>query len=124
MDCVCVPFRGWMGKTTDLSSFEQGMVVGARHTGLCQEQQRCWVFHAQQFPMCIKNGPLPKGHPANTIVGSIGVNMNQYPLEHLTPCRDHSSTNSGCSEGKREFNSILGKVFLMFAILSLCFELA
>ena len=54
-----------MGKTKDLSAFERGMVVGARHTGLCQELQRCWVFQSQQFPLCIKNFPPPKGHPAN-----------------------------------------------------------
>ena len=54
-----------MGKTKYLSAFERGMVVGARRTGLCQELQRCWVFHTQQFPVCIKNGPPPKGHPAN-----------------------------------------------------------
>ena len=34
LDCVCVPFRGWMGKTKYLSAFERGMVVGARRTGL------------------------------------------------------------------------------------------
>ena len=39
-----------MGKKKYLSAFEQGMVVGARRNGLCQELQRCWVFHAQQFP--------------------------------------------------------------------------
>ena len=64
-----------MGKTTDLSAFERDMVIGARHARLsrtatllgfsCQELQRCWVFHAQQFPVCINNGPPPKGHPAN-----------------------------------------------------------
>ena len=27
--------------------------------------QRCWIFHAQQFPVCIKNDLPPKGHPAN-----------------------------------------------------------
>ena len=54
-----------MVKTKDLSAFEQGMVVGPRRTGLCQELQRCWVFHTQQFPVCIKNDPPPKGHPAN-----------------------------------------------------------
>jgi hypothetical protein len=32
-----------MGKTKYLSPFEQGMVVGAKHIGLCQEQQCCWV---------------------------------------------------------------------------------
>ena len=41
------------------------MVVDARRTSLCQELQSCWGFHAQQFPVCIKNGPPPKGHPAN-----------------------------------------------------------
>jgi hypothetical protein len=34
---------------------------------VCQELQLFWVFHAQQFPVCIKNGPPPKGHPANLI---------------------------------------------------------
>ena len=65
MDCVAVPFSWWLGKTKYLSAFEWGMAVGARRTGLCQELQRCWDFHAQQFPVCIKNGPPPKGHPAN-----------------------------------------------------------
>ena len=54
-----------MGKTKYLSVFELGMAVGARHTSLCQELQRCWVFHSQQFPVCINNGPPPKGQPAN-----------------------------------------------------------
>ena len=54
-----------MGKSKYLSAFEQGMVVGARRTGLCQELQCCWVFHSQQFPVCIKNGPPRRGHPAN-----------------------------------------------------------
>jgi hypothetical protein len=49
----------------DLSAFERGMVVSARRTGVCQELQRCCVFHTQQCPVCIKNGPPPKGHPAN-----------------------------------------------------------
>jgi hypothetical protein len=54
-----------MGKTKYLSVFERGKVVSARQTSLCQELQRNWVFHAQMFPVCIKNGPPPKGHPAN-----------------------------------------------------------
>ena len=49
---MCVPFRGWMGNTKDLSAFERDMVVGARYTGLCVKN-------------CIKNGPPTKGHPAN-----------------------------------------------------------
>ena len=30
-----------------------------------QELQRCWVFHTQQFPLFIKNGPQHKEYPAN-----------------------------------------------------------
>ena len=55
-----------MGKTKDVSDFEQAMVVGARRTGLSVSRTASLlVFHAQQFPVCIKNGPTPKGHPAN-----------------------------------------------------------
>ena len=38
-----------MGKTKDVSAFEQRMVVGA----------------TQQFTVCIKKGHPPKGHPDN-----------------------------------------------------------
>ena len=43
-----------MDKTKDLSAVERGMVVGARHTGLCQELQRCWVFYTEQFPVRVQ----------------------------------------------------------------------
>jgi hypothetical protein len=76
-----------MGKTNDLSDFERGIVVGARRTGLDQELQHCWVFHAQQSPVCVKIGPQAKGHPANlTQLGSIGVNpveRFQYLVESI-----------------------------------------
>ena len=43
-------------------------------------------FYTQQF-VCIKNGPPLKGHPTWGSVGSIGVNMGQYPCGALsTPC--------------------------------------
>ena len=54
---VYVCHWGWMGKTK--YTFERGMVIGARKTGLCQELQRCWVFHVQQFPVYIKDGQSP-----------------------------------------------------------------
>ena len=51
-----------MGKTIDLSvGCERGVAVGSRRTGLCA----AGFFQAQQFSVCIKNGPTPKGHPAN-----------------------------------------------------------
>jgi hypothetical protein len=74
-----------MGKTKYQSAFEQGMVVGARRTGLCQELQRCWVFHTQQFPVSIKNGPLPKGHPVNLtqLWEALGSTWASIPVEQF-----------------------------------------
>ena len=73
-----------MGKTENVSAFEQGMVVGARRTGLCRELQRCWVFHAQQFPVCIKNDPPPEGRPANlTQLWEALETWVSIPVEHF-----------------------------------------
>ena len=57
--------EGEWTRPKQLSALEQRMVVGARRTGLCQELQRCCVFHAQQFLVYINIGRPPKGHPAN-----------------------------------------------------------
>ena len=74
-----------MGKTKDLSVFEWSMVVGAMCTSFCQELQRCWVFHTQQFPVCIKNGPPPKGHPANLtqLWEALKSTWASIPVEHF-----------------------------------------
>ena len=77
---VCLSEGEW-ARQKYLSAFERGMVVGVRYTGLCQELHLCRGFHTQQFPVCNKNGPPPKRHPANLTqtVGSIGVNMGHHP---------------------------------------------
>ena len=73
-----------MVKTKYLSAFERGMVVGARHTGLCQELQHCWVFHTQQFQVCINNGLPPTAHPANlTQLWEALESMGQEPCGTL-----------------------------------------
>jgi hypothetical protein len=55
-----------MGKTKYLRVFERGMVVGARRTGLSVKNcNAAGFFTLNSFPVCIKNGPQPKGHPAN-----------------------------------------------------------
>ena len=80
---VCHSEGEWVRQ--HLSAFEWGMVIGARHTGLCQEQQ-CWrVFHAQQFPVCIKNGPPPKKHPANLtqLWEALESTWASLPVEHF-----------------------------------------
>ena len=61
----CESFRGWMGKTKYLKKWKCYGNRCQAHQFECQELQCCWVFHIQQFSMCIKNGPPPKGHPAN-----------------------------------------------------------
>jgi hypothetical protein len=85
MDCVCVPFSGWLGKTKDLSAFERGMVVSARRTSLCRELHCYWVSHAQQFPVCITNGPPPKEHPANLtqLWEALESTWDSIQVEHL-----------------------------------------
>ncbi|CDQ96164.1 unnamed protein product [Oncorhynchus mykiss] len=80
------------------SLFEQGgMVVGARRTGWCQELQRCWVFHTQQFPVCIKNGPPPKRTSSQfdaTVGEALESTWASIPCgTRSTPCRVHFLTN-------------------------------
>jgi hypothetical protein len=74
-----------MGKTKYVSNFERCMVVGTRRTGLCQELQRCLAFHAQQFPVCIKNGQPGKGHPANLtqLWEALESTWARIPVEHF-----------------------------------------
>ena len=53
-----------------------------------QELQLCWVFQAQQFPLCIKNGPPPKRHPANLTqlwkaLKSTWVRIPEDSFQHL-----------------------------------------
>ena len=117
MDCVCVPFRGWMGTTTDWSAFEQGMVVGARRTGLCQKLQRCWGFHSQQFPLCIKNGLPPKR--TSSQLDNWGKHWSQHgPASlrnawHFVPCPDKLRLLRA-----KGVQLNIRKVFLMFCPLS------
>ena len=82
--CMCAIQRV-KGRTKDLSSFERVMIVGAWWTGLCQELQRCWVYHTKQFPVCIENGPPPKrtSSQLDITLGSIGVNIGQHSCGHL-----------------------------------------
>jgi hypothetical protein len=49
---VCHSEGEWARKY--LSAFEHGMVADAN-----------LGFFSQQFPVCIKNGPPPKGHPSD-----------------------------------------------------------
>ena len=101
-----------MGKTKYLSAFEQGMVVGARRTGLGQELQILQVFH-QTVPCLYQEWSTTQRTSSQfeTTVGSIGVNMRQHPCGTLsTPCREHAR-RIGVQLNIR-------KVFLMFGILS------
>jgi hypothetical protein len=52
-----------------------------RPVWVCQELQRCWVFHAQQFSVYIKNGLPPKGHPVN--LTELWEAWASIPVEHF-----------------------------------------
>jgi hypothetical protein len=82
---VCVPFRGWMGKTKYLSAFELGMVGGARRTSLSVKNWSLGGFFTLKFPVCIKNGPPPKGHPANLtqLLEALESTWASVPVEHF-----------------------------------------
>jgi hypothetical protein len=97
------------------SAFERGMVEGAR----LSRTATLLGFYTQPFPVCIKNGPPPKGHPANlTTVGSNGVNMGQHPCGTLSaPCRVQALMNLTCSEGKSGGVQLnIRKMSVMFCI--------
>ena len=83
----------------------QGLVVGARCTGLIQELQCCCFFHVQQFPVCIKNNPPPKGHPTNVTQLWEALKStwaSQYPcgtfLTHVMLCDLLSSSGKRLQE--------------------------
>jgi hypothetical protein len=90
-----------MGKTKDVS--EQSMVVDAKRTGLWQELQRCWVFHAQPFPRVYKEWTTTQrtSSQLDTTVGSIGFNMEQRPCGTLsTPYIVHAPANCAVLRAK------------------------
>jgi hypothetical protein len=88
MDCVCLPFRGGMGKTHFFNSLWTG--YGSRCQWVWQELQHCCFSHAT-------------ANQLDTTVGNIGVNMGDHPSGTLsTPF----PMNWGFSE-----------VFLMFCTL-------
>ena len=98
-----------------------GYGVGARCTGLFQELQRCCFFHAQQFPVCIKNGPPPKEHPANLTklweaLQSTWANIPVERFWHLVESLPWVIDAVLRAKGGVQLN--IRKVFLMFCKLS------
>ena len=106
-----------MGKTKNVSDFEQGMVVGAGRTGLCQERQSCCFKITLSTVSCVHQEWSTTQRISShfdTTLGSFGVNMGQHPCGMLsTPCRVHALTNCRCSGVQLNIR----KVFLMFSIL-------
>jgi hypothetical protein len=99
-----------MGKTKDLSTFEQGMVRTAMLLG----------FSPSTVSMCIKNGPPRKGHSANLtqLWEALESRWASIPGMLSTPC-------SPCPDELRLFRGQRGvqlnirKVFPMFCTLSI-----
>jgi hypothetical protein len=106
---VCVPFRGWMAKTRDLRDFEHGIVVGARHTGLCWAFPRSvvspWVSILVQYPKDFQQ----TGHNCEHGPASLW-NAFRHLVQSMPPM------NWGCSQDKSEVQLNIRKVFLMFVL--------
>ena len=86
MDCVCMPFRGWMGKTKDLSAFERGMVVGAMRTGLSMSRTATLLGFSHSTVSCVYQEWYTAQRTSSqldTTVGSIGVNIRVECFWHL-----------------------------------------
>ena len=112
MDCVFVPFRGWMGQTKYLSAFEQG--YGSRcqvHRFVSRTATLLGFSHSTVSCVYQEWSATQRiSSQLDTAVGSDRVNMGQHPCGTLlTPCRVHAPSNEICSEGKRGCNSILGR---------------
>ena len=106
----------------DLSAFEQGMEVRARHTSLCQELQQCWDFHGQQFLTCIQNGPPHKGHPAHftQLWDALEPTCARIPVKRFRYVVESMSRGIEAvlrAKGGVQLN--IRKVFQMFGILSI-----
>ena len=113
---TCVPFRWW------------DKIFKCLWTGYgsrCQVHRfvsrTAMLLGFSRFPVCIKNGPPPKRHPAN--LTQLWKALDQHGpaslWNALTPCRLHALTNWACSEGKvRGVKLNISKVFLMFWTLS------
>ena len=106
---VCHSKGEWTTKY--LSAFEQGMVVGARHTGLSASRTAMLLGFSHSkvsWPTTQRTSSQ-----LDTLVGTIGVHMGQHPRGMLsTSCRVHALTKSAWWV---QLNN--SKVFLMFCTL-------
>ena len=85
-----------MGKTKYLSAFEQGMVVGARRTGLSVSRTATLLGFSCSTVSCVYQEWATTQWTTSqldTTVGSVGVNMGQLPCGTLSTPRVHAPTN-------------------------------
>jgi hypothetical protein len=88
-------------KRFTLSTFELGMVVGARRTSVSRTATLLGFSHST-VSRVYQDGPPPKGHPANLIQQweALESTWASIPVEHLTPFRVHALTNRGRSRAE------------------------
>ena len=99
MDCVCVPFRGWMGKTKYLSAFERGSRCQALQFECVKTCNAVGFFILNSF-LCVSRAVH---HPKDI-----------QPTWHN--CGKHWSQHGVLFWGEVQLN--IRKGFLMFGILS------
>jgi hypothetical protein len=118
MDCVCGQFRGWMVKTQALSAFERGMVVGARRSRFVLRTANTPRFFTLNSFSVYHERPTaqrtfqPIWHNCGKHWSRHGPASLWNAFEHLA--ESHATTNWGCSEGQKEAQLNVRKVFLMF----------
>ena len=110
MECVCLQFRGWMGKTKDVSVFLHGrMDVGARRTSSnVSRTATLLAFSRSAVSFVYEEWSTTQRTSSqhDTTVGSIGVNVGQS--RRWT----HALTYLGRFEGKTGWNSMLWMFYL------------
>jgi hypothetical protein len=92
-----------------------------------QDKSHCWIFHVQQFPMCIKNSPSPKGHPANLtqLWEALESTWASIPVERFLHLVESMLDEMRlCGGQKRGMRLNIKKVFMFYtlSVLSSCMK--
>ena len=83
-----------MGQTKDLSAFERGMVVGARHTGLSVSRTATLPGFSRSTVSRVCQGWSTTQSTSRQLCEALESTWASIPMElFLTPCRVHALTN-------------------------------
>ena len=120
MDYVCVPFRGWMGKTKDVSAFKRGSRCQAHRVECVRNSHAAGFFTLNSFP-CVSRMVHHLKHIRQTW-HHCGNHWSQHGPAFLWNAFDtfYSPRPKEVRQfwGQRGVQFNIRKVFLMFCTLS------